>query len=132
MLIYNFTFNTKKVLFWKRLIAQFIDFVLINFLVITYSMLFGDKGLSFWINLWALLFYGVLMDTYTGGTIGKWILGLKVVMSNQETTQLSAMFFRNYTKVLLGIIGFNFLLVPLFRGFSGIHNRIAKTSVINK
>ncbi|MBZ0246203.1 MAG: RDD family protein [Cyclobacteriaceae bacterium] len=132
MLTHYFTFDTSKTLFWKRLIAQFIDFILISLIVTTYSIWYGNHGMGNWMLIWGYLFYSILMDAYASGTIGKWIMGLRVIMIAPSNSKLLTAFYRNYMKILLSIIGFDILLVPFIRGFSGIHNRVAQTRVIKK
>lgn len=95
-------------------------------------MINGNHGMGNWMLIWGYLLYSILMDAYAKGTIGKWIMGLRVIMINPGDSKLLTAFYRNYMKILLSIIGFDILLVPFIRGFSGIHNRVARTRVMKR
>jgi len=108
-------FDTTKVLFWKRLIAQIIDSILVLLTVIIWSALFTPLGLLFpWILFWVYLSYSVLMDAYREGTIGKLYMGLKVVKKNESSVKLLTSFYRNFMKFLIALFLYDFLLL-IFR-----------------
>ena len=131
MLSYHFyTFNTITVKFWRRLLAQLIDFSLTYIVVVMLVMWFTPRELAFhWMLLWAYLIYGSLMDAY-GGTFGKMAMGLRVTMNDGSELTILTAFYRNFTKILFTISGFEILLLPLMKGYSGFHNRVAKTLIV--
>lgn len=133
MLMYHFTFETTNVLFWKRLVAQVIDILIVLtgvFLVVAWTSV---RGVVFqWIVVWVYLVYSMLMDAYAEGTVGKLTIGLKVVMNKKKEPKLLTAFYRNFMKIILNGIGLDILLLPLRKGYSGWHNRVAKTRIVNE
>lgn len=130
MLNYHFyTFNTRQVLFRKRLMGNVIDFLLVYVAVeLLVGILFNEVTLiSSWLLIWGYLIYGTLMDAYYGRTLGKKWAGLHLSLNG--TSPIRSAFYRNFLKILLVMTGFDFLLLPLTRGYSGFHNRIAKASI---
>ena len=127
----NFVFDTTKVLFWKRLLAQVIDWVLVFLTVIVLTILIRPLGQLFpWILFWTFLFYSVLMDAYREGTIGKLYMGLKVVKKEDNSSRLLTAFYRNFMKLFIALFLYEIMLLIFRKGYSGYHNKIAKTMVI--
>jgi uncharacterized RDD family membrane protein YckC len=128
-----FIFDTTKTLFRKRLFAQLIDCSLVFLTVIFLTSWFKQIGLLFyWMLLWVHLIYSILMDAYREGTLGKLYIGLKVVNTKKNTSKLFTSFYRNILKLFIAMFLYDILLVKLTKGYSGFHNKIAKTIVMEK
>ena len=119
---------------WKRLVSYLIDIILSN---ATSLIIFRTFGLPLvikdWLFLGVFLTYNILMDYRLQGTIGKRILGLKVVRINGQRPDLLTSFYRNFGKIVSAL--------PLFWGFirmltpsypQGIHDELARCYVIEK
>lgn len=70
------------------------------------------------------------MDCYYGGTIGKLYLKMRVV-TTADRSRLLTCFYRNFTKVLFGVVLFDFILILLIVGRLGFHNTISSCSVVD-
>jgi uncharacterized RDD family membrane protein YckC len=131
MVSYNFTFHTTKVHFWKRLFAQIIDCVLVLLTVFVFTVFFKPIGFIFsWALVWTYLLYSILMDAYRGGTVGKMYMDLKVVHHQENSSKLLTSFYRNFAKLFITLLLYDVWLLISRNGYSGLHNKIAKTSVI--
>lgn len=132
MLSYHlYTFDTNKVHFWRRLVAYLIDFAILSLMVATSSVLIGlNKNFNYYILLCTYMVYASGMDSYYGATLGKMIMKLRILNSNGGKISLLSAFYRNLIKIIFTTTGFEILLFPFTKGFSGIHNRAVKTSVV--
>jgi uncharacterized RDD family membrane protein YckC len=100
-------FDTTKVLFWKRLVAQVIDCILVFSVVIVLAIWVTPLGVLFsWMLIWVYLIYSILMDAYQEGTIGKLFMDLRVVKRKNNSSKLLTSFYRNFMK-------FFYLTIPL-------------------
>ena len=123
--------ETPKTLLWKRLAAQLIDFVLVFLASVVLVILFKPLGLIFgWILLFLFLLYSILMDAYRQGTIGKLYLGLRVIKNHGRPSKLLTSFYRNVTKLIITVFLFDIYLLLIRNGYSGFHNRIAGTAIV--
>jgi hypothetical protein len=100
-------------------------------IVILLTILFKPFGLLFsWMLLWTYLVYSILMDAYREGTVGKLYMGLKVVNTQEGTSKLITSFYRNVMKLIIAMFLYDTLLLILRKGYSGFHNKIARTMVV--
>ena len=132
-MISSFFFDTTKVLFRKRLFAQLIDYILVYVGVGVLTTGFSLIGpLFYWIWFWAYLIYAILMDAYRGGTVGKSSMGLKVINTQEGSSRLLTSFYRNVTKISIATFFWGIYLLIYRKGYSGFHNKIAGTKVVEK
>jgi uncharacterized RDD family membrane protein YckC len=128
-----FIFDTTKVLFWKRLAAQFIDCSLVFLTVIVLTSWFTPLGSLFlWMLVWTYLIYSILMDAYREGTVGKLYMGLKVVNTQEGSSNLITSSYRNVMKLFIALFLYDILLLIIRKGYSGFHNKIAKTIIVER
>jgi len=131
MISYNFTFHTTKVHFWKRLFAQIVDCVLVLLTVFVLTVFIKPIGFIFsWAFFWTYLLYAILMDAYREGTVGKMYMDLKVVRHQENSSKLLTSFYRNFLKLFISLFLYDSWLLISRNGYSGLHNKIAKTIVI--
>jgi uncharacterized RDD family membrane protein YckC len=128
-----------------RFVAFLIDSIV--FLILGYVMAaltggttadgFGLQGVPFFIfSLLSFLYYW-LMETYLGGTLGKLVLGMRVIMEDGEPVTLTASLVRNLLRIVDGLPGFlPYLLGAIFIWTSPakqrLGDRLAKTYVVKK
>jgi uncharacterized RDD family membrane protein YckC len=131
MISYNFTFHTTKVLFRKRLLAQIIDCILVLLTVFVLTVFIKPIGFIFsWTLLWTYLIYAILMDAYREGTVGKMYMDLRIVRHKDHSSTLVTSFYRNFAKLFIALLVYGCWLLIYRNGYSGLHNKIAKTGVI--
>lgn len=129
----------------KRVIAYFIDSVIVSIatgilLVVALFPIFISDPLGFF-NLFNFQFavgalavvYFIVAETVYGTTIGKNVLGLKVVTTSGEKLVIEKAFIRNISKIipvlpLLDVIGGVLTSADLHQKYS---DRIANTTVIS-
>ncbi len=105
----------------RRVLATLVDGVLLGFLFMLMSMLFGSSsaqggqvnaslsGLPFLIYLMLMLAYYIVMEGYLGQTVGKMLLGIKVVREDDgEVPDIKTAAIRTVLRI---IDGFFFYLV---------------------
>lgn len=126
---YTYTLSTAPA--WMRLIAQLLDIILVFFVVAIFMLAFPIPGQLFkWIFLWTYLGYSILMDAYKQGTVGKLYMGLKVIKTSELRSDLLTSFYRNLIKILTAFMLWDAILILLIAGRIGIHNTIAKSTVV--
>lgn len=79
--------------------------------------------------------YFLLMTKYWGQTLGKMVLGLKVVSLKEETLSWGTVFFREVIGrfiVRTLMFGFTYILVGVLPKKQGLHDIFADTSVIQE
>ncbi len=97
----------------------------------------GDN-LKFFLQLllfaWIALSVGyfVLFHGMGGQTVGKWLLGLRVVGANQGPISYSQSLIRCIGYVLSGLFGLGFLWILLSREKRGWHDFLARTWVVHE
>ncbi len=102
--------DTRKDAGWQRFVAVIIDFVIVLVLIGIYTLSFGVQSttgtyqvrgleaLLLFETLW--LFYFPLCEFFFGGTIGKRILGLEVIMQNGRKVTLEATLKRHLLDII--------------------------------
>src|SRR5436190_1690313 len=97
---------------WRRVLAQIIDVALIFFFSVALLMMFWFPASLFkWSVFWLFLAYSTFSDAYRDGTAGKHIMGIKVLCTSDARSKLLTAFYRNLTKVVLGILLFEFIWI---------------------
>lgn len=130
--------------FWMRLWAYLIDLVVVmsiqKLLIVPFFRAIGVTADTGWLSPvnWAMgavfYLYFILMTKQFGQTIGKMIMGLKVISLTDERLTWSAVIFRELigryiskTALLLG-----YAVVAFTSKKRGLHDYFAETSVIHE
>lgn len=128
----------------KRLIAYVIDYIIVS---IAIGILLAIAQLPFfilnplgWVNQFSFQFaigvlaviYFIIAETVYGTTIGKNLMGLKVVTTSDEKISIEKAFIRNISKIhpvlpILDVVGGVITSTDLHQKYS---DRIANTTVI--
>jgi uncharacterized RDD family membrane protein YckC len=103
----------------RRVLATIVDGVVLGLLFVVMSMLFGSSsaqggqvntslsGLAFLMFLLLVVAYYVLMEGYLGQTVGKMVLGIKVVKEGTgETPGLQAAVVRTLLRFIDGLFSY--------------------------
>lgn len=132
--------------FWPRFIAYVIDVIIIGSInsIILSPLLFVNDGLPIEISFWTLngiiatvvyYVYFSVMTKYFQQTLGKMIIGLKVVSDTGKNLTWSDIFFREIVGRIIHNVFFILKLLYLTVAFSskkqGIHDMIASTRVVH-
>ena len=131
----------------RRILATIVDGVLLGLLFFVMSMLFGSSsaeggqvnaslnGLPFLMYLVLVVAYYVLMEGYLGQTVGKMLLGIKVVREGTgEVLGLQGAAIRTVLRI---VDGFFFYLVAFISVLASAKNQrlgdmVANTLVVKK
>jgi uncharacterized RDD family membrane protein YckC len=131
----------------RRVLATIVDGVLLGLLFFVMSMLFGSSsaeggqvnaslnGLPFLMYLVLVVAYYVLMEGYLGQTVGKMLLGIKVVREGTgEVLGLQGAAIRTVLRI---VDGFFFYLVAFISVLASAKNQrlgdmVANTLVVKK
>jgi uncharacterized RDD family membrane protein YckC len=131
----------------RRVLATIVDGVLLGLLFFVMSMLFGSSsaeggqvnaslnGLPFLLYLVLVVAYYVLMEGYLGQTVGKMLLGIKVVREGTgEVPGLQGAAIRTALRI---VDGFFFYLVAFISVLASAKNQrlgdmVANTLVVRK
>lgn len=132
--------------FWMRFWAYLIDVIVvfsINGIVLS-PLLFVNEGIPIEISFWTLnsilagvvyYAYFLVMTKIFGQTIGKMILGLKVIRENDEPLTWLDLIFREvvgrYLHNVFMILKLLYLVVAFSNEKQGIHDMIGNTRVIH-
>ncbi len=119
--------NPVYVGFWRRLLAYFIDGLILT--VIDWILPFSD----FMQRLLDLLYFVILPATSWQGTIGKLAVGAKIVDGEGERISILrsvGRYFSQFLSALLLFIGF--LMIAFSAEKRGLHDWICNTFVLNR
>jgi uncharacterized RDD family membrane protein YckC len=131
--------------FWMRLWAFLIDLIVISSLngILLSPFKFVNDGIAISVGIWtvpgivsAIVFYAyfVLMTKFFGQTVGKMILGIKVVRENEEPLRWSDVLFRELVGKFIYRAFWFLMVLYIIVGFmdekQGLHDMIADTRVI--
>jgi uncharacterized RDD family membrane protein YckC len=131
--------------FWMRFWAYVIDIIVITSLngILLSPFKFVNDGIAISVGLWtvpgiigALVFYAyfVLMTKFFGQTIGKMILGIKVIRENEEPLRWSDVLFREIVGRFIYRVFWVLMVLYIIVGFmeekQGLHDIIADTRVV--
>lgn len=132
----------------RRLAAWFIDSLLVGTLItITFS--WGDDSATTFYNIdhfhfrylfsfyrllhfvIALLYFALMESSKYQGTLGKIVMGIKVVGYRNERIEFSKALLRNLSKVLSGfILAIGYIMIIFDDRKQGLHDKIADTFVV--
>jgi len=132
----------RKVGVGLRFVAVLIDSILLGILGYLIAAVTGGTTASgfelqgapaFFLFLLGFLYYW-LLETYLGGTLGKLILGMRVVMEDGSPVNLKAALIRNLLRFIDGLLAY--LVGAIFIWTSPekqrLGDRLAKTFVVKK
>ena len=139
--------GTEKEVILHRIVAVIIDYIVMGFLsffilgasigpaLVTRSRgaFIGGLFLSIIIVIVIWIFYGIILETWKGQTIGKMVMGIIVVKENGEPCDFSAAFLRNVFRIIdslptLYLIGF--IVIALTEKKQRLGDRLAGTVVV--
>jgi len=134
--------NTKRSYsgFWMRLIANVIDCLIFVPISIFLPRALFLIDLSFLLYIFLMIFLTFLLDalyeillTYRfGGTLGKLLLGIRVVDERGKNISLGRSIGRYFAKYVSELtLGVGFLMIAFTKKKQGLHDMMAKTYVIN-
>lgn len=124
-------FNSTKTLLRKRLFALAIDAGLIFLSTVVVTRIVGKSPIIYyWTFIWTYLTYSILLDAYAGGTPGKRLMGLKILFTDTNAPRIVSSAYRNILKLFVFFVGYQTLLTLPRSGFSGYHNKIARSKIV--
>ncbi|MUG87080.1 RDD family protein [Paenibacillus timonensis] len=119
--------NPVYVGFWRRLLAYFIDGLILT--VIDWILPFSD----FMQRLLDLLYFVILPATSWQGTIGKLAVGAKIVDGEGERISILRSIGRYFSQFLSALLLFiGFLMIAFSAEKRGLHDWICNTFVLNR
>ncbi|ANB60988.1 RDD family protein [Anoxybacteroides amylolyticum] len=127
---------TKPAGFWKRLLASFLDGLIIGIPLSIIGYLITGKAEGNWFtSLMNILYMWLIPVAWSGYTVGKKIVGIRIVKVNGEKLGVGAMFLRSFVAYLIyGLtLGIAFLvsaiMVAAREDKRAIHDFLAGTYV---
>lgn len=132
--------------FWMRFWAYIIDVIVIfsinGFLL--GPLKFMNNGVMIHFGYWtvngliaAIIFYAyfLLMTKFFGQTLGKMILGIKVIHEEESSLNWTDLFFREvigrFIYNIIGLLKLLYIVIAFTNEKQGIHDFIGKTRVIH-
>lgn len=120
--------------FWTRFVAFVIDGIIIGVISLIIGLIFGrslNGVLSIVISLILSLIYYVWYQSLNGQTLGKRIMGIKVIKENGNQVHMGTMFLREIIgKFCSGVILYIGYIMAAGRKKRALHDYIAGTIVI--
>ena len=131
----------------RRVLATIVDGLVLGLLFFVMSMLFGSSsaeggqvnasmnGLPFLIYLVLVVAYYVLMEGYLGQTVGKMLLGIKVVREDTgEVPGLKAAAIRTALRIVDGIFSYLVAFIAVLASAKNqrLGDMVAHTLVVRK
>lgn len=124
-------FDSTKTLLRKRVFAMIIDVGLIFLITVVITRFVGKTPIIYyWTFIWTYLIYSILLDAYAGGTFGKRFMGLRILFTDTVTPRIRSSAYRNILKLFVFFVGYQTLLTLPRSGFSGYHNKIARSKIV--
>lgn len=132
--------------FWMRFWAYLIDVFVVSSVsgMVLSPLLFANGGDSLSLSVWTvngllagLIYhlYFILMTKYAGQTLGKMVLGIRVIQENDQPLTWLDVFFREGIGRLIYNFMFGLKLLYLIIAFTsekqGIHDMIGHTRVVH-
>lgn len=122
-----------KASFWKRLVACFIDNIIIGIAAFFIASIFGmTESIEGFFAFILFYCYGTVTEYYWQVTLGKAIMKLKVIAANGQRPTLLNSFYRNFRKIISTLpffYGFLRILAPHRR--QTIHDELGRCFVID-
>lgn len=139
--------GTEKEVILHRILAVIIDYIVMGFLsvfifvaaigpgIATLSLVgfFGGLFMSIILIMATWVFYGIILETWKGQTVGKMVLGIIVIKENGDPCDFLAALLRNVFRIIdilpqLYLIGFIFIAMTEKKQRLG--DRLAGTIVV--
>jgi len=119
--------------FWKRFLAFFIDAILLSIVVGFFSNFLRYSFNAFFLRAFLVPAYFIFMTNQYGATLGKMVLGLKVVsVDGGELKFVNILIRETVGKFVSGLIlGIGYLMIAFSKKKQGLHDIIAKTLVVS-
>ncbi len=122
--------------FWIRVIAALIDFVLVAIIGIICLMIFGQEFTGSWLYTIALMLaYYAWPESSPAmqGSLGKYVLGLKIIRTDGDKISFLRAICRNISKYLSAIIlMIGYIMVAFHKKKRGLHDIICETYVVRR
>jgi uncharacterized RDD family membrane protein YckC len=127
---------TKPAGFWKRFLASILDGIIIGIPlgIISYSIM-GEREADVFTSLVNILYCWLVPVVWSGYTVGKKIIGIRIVKVNGEKLGFGAMFLRSIVASIIYVItlGLGFIISAIMvaarEDKRSIHDFIAGTYV---
>ncbi len=117
--------------FWKRALAIFIDQVIL--VVILFVPVLGGIILPKAIVSLVFLFYFILMESSPlQATVGKLMLGIKVVDGDGKKISFFRAFFRTISKILSSVLFIGYIIAAFTQKKQALHDLLSGCLVINQ
>ena len=128
--------------FWIRLVAYIIDVILLSIVVGVLATILGvdlmqpdietyDPTLNLVSFVIGWLYFALMESSERGATVGKMVVGLRVVSSNGQRLSFLNATGRYFAKIISAIILFiGFIMIGFTDKKRGLHDMIAGTLVI--
>ncbi|MBS3680632.1 RDD family protein [Ornithinibacillus massiliensis] len=131
--------------FWMRFWAYVLDIVVISSLngILLSPFKFVNDGIAISIGLWTVtgliasivyFAYFLFMTKFFGQTIGKMILGIRVIREDEQSLKWSDVFFREvigrFIYRVFSILMVLYIIVGFTEEKQGLHDMIASTRVV--
>ena len=150
------SYNNQYASGFKRLIAFFIDHIAVGAVlsVLAWPLLgwpldFGDYNFPFDWNDWHLnfsllshkflketfiiIYYALMESSKYQATLGKIVMGIKVVNKDGQRLDFSKALLRNLSKILSALImGIGYIMIIFDDRKQGLHDKIADTFVVKQ
>jgi uncharacterized RDD family membrane protein YckC len=139
--------GTEKDVILHRILAVIIDYIVMGFLsvfiliasigpgIATLSLVgfFGGLFMSIILIMATWVFYGIILETWKGQTVGKMVMGIIVVKENGEPCDFLAALLRNVFRIIdilpqFYLIGF--IVIALTEKKQRLGDRLAGTIVV--
>lgn len=126
--------------FWIRLGARLIDLIVIGIIIFLFITIFPldtqSRAVQSFEGLFSLLYYVLLPVIWTGYTLGKRALGIKILNDDGSDVNLVQMIIRDFlTPILYGVtLGLlavvSAVMIGVRKDKKAIHDIFAKTKVV--
>ena len=123
----------RKASFWIRVVAHLIDAIILGLPIFVLQILVYDDFLgvdSYYTPFF--LTYCIVMERYFQATLGKKLLGLKVIKTNGRKPNFVDCFWRNMGKYISALpYGYGFLRILAPHHIQTIHDELARCFVVD-
>ena len=118
--------------FWIRFAAMVVDMVVVAIPTLIIQSLFGSLILSYVISCIVPWVYFSLMTYYKAATLGKMLMGIRVVSIDQKRLTLKQVLLREIVgKFVSGLLFvFGYIIVAFTSKKQAVHDMLAKTIVV--
>jgi len=109
---------------------SFTDF---NFPFHWHNWNFNFMSHNFYKEIFIIIYYALMESSKYHATVGKIVMGIKVVNKNNQPLDFSKALLRNLSKILSAIImGIGYIMIIFDDRKQGLHDKIADTFVVKQ